>query len=184
MFQVYLVGLEAAKTYQETSKKLEERTQEEVTANVSEAYYGSVVNNARVDMLLALVAQLEKIEKDIKAYVSVGMMESIEQDKISVNLNNVKVELEKLYNIQKVLDKSQELRKVVSETNAVNSKTTSDWSNSYNKLVSELTRALSRLENNSIDFTDLIGYDENVFKKLKDDLKKLWKNDIPTTIPI
>jgi outer membrane protein len=100
----YLVGLESAKTFQMTSEKLEERTEQEVVANVSEAYYGSVVNNARVDMLLALIAQLEKIEKDVKAYVAAGMIESIEQDKIKVNLNNAQVELEKIYNLQKVFD--------------------------------------------------------------------------------
>ncbi len=100
----YLVGLQAAKTYQTLSAKLEERTEQEVVANVTKAYYGSIVNKNRVNMLQALVKQLEKIESDMDAYVKVGMQESIEKDKITVTLNNTRTELEKINNLQAVLD--------------------------------------------------------------------------------
>ena len=100
----YLVGLQAAKTYQSLSAKLEERTEQEVVANVTKAYYGSIINRNRVNMLQALVKQLEKIESDMDAYVKVGMQESIEKDKITVTLNNTRTELEKINNLQAVLD--------------------------------------------------------------------------------
>ena len=125
------------------------------------------------DVVVNLKARTSEIENSVKS-----LMQKLQGTNLSDSFT-------KGYSssLQKVLDKSQELKKTISDTNSVNSKTVADWSNSYNKLAAELTKTIAKLEGSSIDFSDLVGYDKNDLKKLTDafDLLKKKRDEIYKT---
>ena len=88
------------------------------------------------DVVVNLKARTSEIEDSIKS-----LMQKLQGTNLSDSFT-------KSYSssLQKVLDKSQELKKTISDTNSVNSKTVSDWSNSYNKLAAELTKTIAKIE--------------------------------------
>ena len=49
------------------------------------------------------------------------------------------------------------------------------WANAYDKLGLELNRVISRLENNKLDFSDLVGYDKAEYNKLISQLENVKK---------
>ena len=63
----YLVGLQAAKTYQILSQQNKDKSEEDVKANVTKAYYGALVNQERIAMILTNKGQIEKLQADYTA---------------------------------------------------------------------------------------------------------------------
>lgn len=100
----YLVGLQAARTYEILSQQNKDKSEEDIRVNVTKAYYGALVNQERIAMILTNKAQIEKLQDDARILVKEGMMEPIELSKLTVSLNNLITELEKIESLQKISD--------------------------------------------------------------------------------
>jgi len=92
----YLVGLQASRTYRELSKKATAQTKTETAVNVSKAYYGALVSDARLEIIEANIDRVTKLYSDTKALNQNGLVEKIDVDRIELSLNNLKVEKEKI----------------------------------------------------------------------------------------
>jgi len=92
----YLVGLQASRTYRELSKKATAQTKTETAINVSKAYYGALVSDARLEIIQANIDRVTKLFSDTKALNQNGLVEKIDVDRIELSLNNLKVEKEKI----------------------------------------------------------------------------------------
>lgn len=98
----FLVGLQAAKSYAELSRRNKERTQQEVLQLVSKSYYLVLINQERVGLLDANIQRLEKILKDTKALNEQGFVEKLDVDRLSVSLSNLKIERQKMQNFVEI----------------------------------------------------------------------------------
>lgn len=98
----YLVGLEAAKTYRMLSVQNTEKNKENVKIDVIKAYYGALVNKQRRELLIANKAQVARLQSDAEIMVKEGVMEPIELSKLSVSLNNLITQIEKVEAVQRI----------------------------------------------------------------------------------
>lgn len=98
----YFVVLEGAKVYEEISVKQTDMKVEDVKANVTKAYFGALVNQERKELLAANKAQIVKLQSDAEIMVNEGVMEKIELSKLSVSLNNLITEIEKVDAFQRI----------------------------------------------------------------------------------
>jgi outer membrane protein TolC len=92
----YLVGLQATKTYTELSRRSTIQTKTETAVNVSKAYYGALVADARLLIIEANIDRVTKLFNDTKALNDNGLVEKIDVDRLELTLNNLKVEKEKV----------------------------------------------------------------------------------------
>lgn len=92
----YLVGLQASRTYQELSRKQVKQTRTEVAVNVSKAYYGALVSDARLEIIEANIQRVDKLLSDTRALYQAGFVEKIDVDRLELTANNLKVEKDKM----------------------------------------------------------------------------------------
>ncbi|MEO8150983.1 MAG: TolC family protein [Bacteroidia bacterium] len=88
----YIIGLKAAKTYETLASKQTTNTKIQTAVNVSKAYYGVLVGDARLGSLRSNIDRLQKTYDDTKATFAQGFVEKIDVDRIEVALNNLKTE--------------------------------------------------------------------------------------------
>lgn len=100
----YLVGLQAAKTYAELSRKSLQQSKIETAAQVSKAYYTVLVNREYLALLNANVERIKKARDDTKAMFDNGFVEKIDYDRLEVTYNNVLVEKQKTENSIKITE--------------------------------------------------------------------------------
>jgi outer membrane protein TolC len=84
----YIVGLQAARTYRELSRKgLTQSTIQTVSA-VSKAYYTVLVSYWKLNMAVADATRLKKLMDETEALYKSGFSEKLDWDRIKVNFNN------------------------------------------------------------------------------------------------
>ena len=88
----YLVGLKAAKTYMELSRKTTAQTQIEIAEQVSKAYYGVLVNLERIELLNQNLVRLDTLLNQTRIMFQNGVAEQLDVDRLRVSYNNLKVE--------------------------------------------------------------------------------------------
>lgn len=98
----YLVGLKAANTYKELSKKTTQQSKEQTVEQVTKAYYGVLINKDRLQLFDNNILRIESLLKTTAALHENGFTESIDVDRIRVTLNNLKSERNKFYNLQEL----------------------------------------------------------------------------------
>ncbi|MBI3501473.1 MAG: TolC family protein [Bacteroidetes bacterium] len=98
----YLVGLQAAKTYLELSRKATQRTKIDVSVSVTKAYYSVLVNDERTKLVDANIARIKTLMETTKALNENGVAEKIDLDRITVTYNNLLVEKEKIQRLQQL----------------------------------------------------------------------------------
>ncbi|RYD78292.1 MAG: TolC family protein [Sphingobacteriales bacterium] len=94
----YIVGLKASKTYVDLSRRNTQRTKIETATQVTKAYYTVIVNERRLNLIDANVTRLTKIFSDTKALNEQGFVEKLDVDRLSVTLNSLEIEKQKLQN--------------------------------------------------------------------------------------
>ncbi|GAA5031250.1 transporter [Marivirga lumbricoides] len=104
----YFVGLQAAKTLRELRQKETNQSEIETVEAVTKAYYTVLINQERSELVDANINQLEELLNDTRALNENGFAESIEVDRVQVNLNNTKTEKNK---IQRGLNYAMDLLK-------------------------------------------------------------------------
>ncbi|GAB3823701.1 TolC family protein [Pontibacter rugosus] len=91
----YLIGLKAASTYTELSRKNTQRSEIEVAEQVSKAYYGVLVNSERMELLTQNLVRLDTLLSQTSTMFETGVAEKLDVDRLSVQRNNLLVEQQK-----------------------------------------------------------------------------------------
>ncbi len=98
----FFLALKAAKVYLELSTKATQRTQVEIAATVSKAYYTVLINEERMKLMDANIARIKKAMDDTKILNDNGFVEKIDLDRLTVTYNNLIIEQEKVQRLQKL----------------------------------------------------------------------------------
>ncbi|WP_266203355.1 TolC family protein [Pontibacter kalidii] len=104
----YLIGLKAAKTYTELSRKNTTQSEIEVAEQVSKAYYSVLVSGERMELLEQNIIRLDTLLFQTRIMFENGVAEKLDVDRLRVQLNNLKVEHQKT---QRLLQLSENLLK-------------------------------------------------------------------------
>ncbi|MBB6609854.1 TolC family protein [Pontibacter sp. Tf4] len=91
----YLIGLKAAKTYTELSRKTTTQTEIEIAEQVSKAYYGVLVSRERIELLNQNLVRLDTLLNQTRIMFQNGVAEQLDVDRLRVSYNNLKVEQQK-----------------------------------------------------------------------------------------
>ncbi len=98
----YFVGLQAAKEVKAFADIGVEQSKEQVVYNVTTAYYGAIVNKERANLLHINLAQLDSLLKESEIMYENGLLEKIAIQQIGVNINNLKVQINRVDNVKKL----------------------------------------------------------------------------------
>ncbi|WP_114777460.1 TolC family protein [Botryobacter ruber] len=104
----YLIGLKAAKTYTELSRKSLTQTEIEVAEQVSKAYYSVLVSRERMELLNQNLARLDTLLHQTQVMFENGVAEKLDVDRLRVTRNNLNVEKQKT---ERLLQLSEDLLK-------------------------------------------------------------------------
>ncbi|MEM9895810.1 MAG: TolC family protein, partial [Bacteroidota bacterium] len=89
----YFVGLQAARTYRELSAKDLVKVKIDVAESVTKAYYNALIAEERLTLLESNLSRLDTLLKETDQMYKAGFAEKLDVDRIRVNFNNVKVDL-------------------------------------------------------------------------------------------
>lgn len=88
----YFVGLKASRTYTELSRKEKIKSEIDVVADVSKAYYLALVNKDRLELIERNYARVDSLYRETQIMFENGFAEKIDVSRIKVQLNNLSVE--------------------------------------------------------------------------------------------
>lgn len=91
----YLIGLKAAQTYTDLSRKQSIQTETDVTELVTKAYYGVLVNRERLSLLDRNLERLQSLLHETGQIYKQGFAEKLDVDRLQVAYNNLLVEKQK-----------------------------------------------------------------------------------------
>lgn len=100
----YVVGLKAAKAYNELASMQTQASRVNLIENVSKAYYGALINKERLKLIDINQARLDSTIRQVKAMNQNGFVENIEVKRLEVAYNNLLTEKSKIENIDKTLN--------------------------------------------------------------------------------
>ncbi|MEP2023504.1 TolC family protein [Reichenbachiella sp.] len=104
----FFIGLEAAKTFTQLSKKDHIKTKIDIAEVVSKAYFGVLVNVERLALVERNYSRLDSLLQETQIMYENGFAEKIDVNRVKVQFNNVKVEKN---NYQQIVDLSESLLK-------------------------------------------------------------------------
>ncbi|RYD99121.1 MAG: TolC family protein, partial [Sphingobacteriales bacterium] len=93
------VGLQARRASIEFAQKGAEVTEEAVRANVYKIYYQLAASKYQVQIIDANIARLQKLSADTRKIYEAGFAEKLDIDKVTVQLNNLATERQKVINM-------------------------------------------------------------------------------------
>ncbi|KAF0241372.1 MAG: TolC family protein [Sediminibacterium sp.] len=92
------VGLQARRASIEFQNSAAEVTEVNIKSNIYKIYYQLIVSKTQIQLLDANIGRLEKLSNDIGALYKNGFAEKIDQDKLAVQLTNIRTEKIKALN--------------------------------------------------------------------------------------
>ncbi|QDA59777.1 TolC family protein [Hymenobacter jejuensis] len=104
----YLIGLKAAKTYEQLSVRQTKQTEIDVVEQVSKAYYSTLVAGERLELLARNVRRLDTLLYQTQQTFKQGFVEKLDVDRLQVQANNLKIEEQ---NARRLIDLSVALLK-------------------------------------------------------------------------
>ncbi|KOY85933.1 hypothetical protein AD998_07055 [bacterium 336/3] len=104
----YLVGLQAAQTYTQLSKRNTETSKIATAENVTKAYFSLLVAKERVTLLDNNLSRLDSLLKDVRALNKQGFAENLDLNRLEVTANNLRSEKNK---VDRLIQLSNELLK-------------------------------------------------------------------------
>ncbi|WP_400192475.1 TolC family protein [Hymenobacter sp. B81] len=104
----YLLGLKAAKVYEQLSVKQTQQSEIDVAEQVSKAYYSTLVARERLALLARNVQRLDTLLFQTQQTYKEGFVEKLDVDRLQVQVNNLKIEQQ---NAQRLIDLSVALLK-------------------------------------------------------------------------
>lgn len=94
----YIVGLQAAKTVTELSRKNTKRQETEIRATVQKAFYTALLTQENVKLIDVNLARLDSTLRTLTELQKAGYVDKIAVDRIQVAKNNIEIERQKLQN--------------------------------------------------------------------------------------
>ncbi|RPD46330.1 TolC family protein [Hymenobacter sediminis] len=91
----YLIGLRAAKVYEDLAKKQTQQAEIDVVEQVSKAYYSTLVARERLQLLARNVQRLDTILYQTNQTFKAGFAEKLDVQRLQVQRNNLVVEQQK-----------------------------------------------------------------------------------------
>lgn len=88
----YLLGLKAAKVYQQLSVKQTKQSEIDVVEQVSKAYYSTLVAGQRLELLSRNVARLDTLLYQTQKTFEAGFAEKLDVQRLQVQRNNLRIE--------------------------------------------------------------------------------------------
>ena len=98
----YLLGLKASSVYKDLAVKSVTQSKQQVAENVTKAYYGILVNEKRLGLLALNLARLDTLLKETRALNKQGFVEKIDVQRLDVQANNLRTELENVVRLQEL----------------------------------------------------------------------------------
>ena len=95
----FFVGLEAARTFTELTRKQHVLSKIEVVEGVTKAYYTVLINYKMAELVERNFARLDTLLRDTKLMYDNGFAEKLDVDRIKVQYNNTKVEYDNMQNL-------------------------------------------------------------------------------------
>jgi outer membrane protein TolC len=95
----YIVGLQAAQAYKDLAAKSTEQSLVQTKANVTKAYYFTLINLERMYLFDVNIARVDSLLLQTKTLQKNGFVESIDVDRLEVTLNNLLTERQKFENM-------------------------------------------------------------------------------------
>ncbi|MGQ8335917.1 TolC family protein [Sunxiuqinia sp. A32] len=86
----YLIGIKTAKLYQKLSEKNQVKTERDIISQVVESYYLALISDETLEILQGNVSNLQEVYEKTEPLVEFGMMEKVDLDQLSVQLNSSK----------------------------------------------------------------------------------------------
>lgn len=106
----YFLGLKAAKQFTDLSKRIATKTEADIKIDVAKTYFLALIAKENISLLNTSYQTLSKTYNQVKALNKEGFTESLDVDRIKLQLNNLEISKEKLndqYNIVLGLLKSK-----------------------------------------------------------------------------
>ncbi|GAB3297093.1 TolC family protein [Hymenobacter humi] len=91
----YLIGLKAAKVYEQLAQKQTQQAEIDVVEQVSKAYYSTLVARSRLSLLGRNVQRLDTVLNQTRKIFKAGFAEKLDVDRLQVQRNNLVVEQQK-----------------------------------------------------------------------------------------
>ncbi|MEQ8926282.1 MAG: TolC family protein [Fulvivirga sp.] len=104
----YFVGLQAARTFTELSRKDHIKSEIDIVEAVTKAYYSVMVTQERQELVNKNYYRLDSLLKETSALYDNGFAEKIDVNRVKVQFNNIKVEFD---NFQRTLDLTKAILK-------------------------------------------------------------------------
>lgn len=98
----YLVGLKAAKVYEELSRKQTQQAEIDVIEQVNKAYYSTLVSRSRLALLSRNVQRLDTLLFQTSETFKAGLAEKLDVDRLRVQRTNLVVEQQKALRLAEV----------------------------------------------------------------------------------
>jgi outer membrane protein TolC len=98
----YLLGLKASSVYKDLAVKSVTQSKQQVAENVTKAYYGILVNEKRMGLLGLNLSRLDTLLKETRALNKQGFVEKIDVQRLDVQANNLRTELENVNRLQEL----------------------------------------------------------------------------------
>ena len=95
----WLVGLRAAGTYRRLADQTITQTKTTVAENVTKAYYSALVAEERAKLLVLNISRLDTLQYNTNEMYKQGFVEKLDLDRLYVQKNNLKAELNKVNNL-------------------------------------------------------------------------------------
>lgn len=92
----YFLGLKAAKEFTGMSKKISSKTEADIKIDVAKTYFLALIANENISLLDASCQTLTKTYNQVKALNKEGFTESLDVDRIRLQLNNLEISKQKL----------------------------------------------------------------------------------------
>jgi outer membrane protein TolC len=92
----YFLGLKAAKQFTDLSKKIATKTEADIKIDVAKTYFLALIANENISLLNASYQTLSKTYTQVKALNKEGFTESLDVDRIRLQLNNLEISKQKL----------------------------------------------------------------------------------------
>jgi outer membrane protein len=85
----YIVGIQTAKLAEKLAGKNQDKTKQDIVSQVVEGYYLVLVSEKSLKILETNIGNLREIYRKTEPMVKVGMMEKVELDQLSVQVNSL-----------------------------------------------------------------------------------------------
>lgn len=88
----FFLGVKAAKTFVEVSRKQIDASAEDIASQVSKAYYSALISRESLKILEANIERTEQMYNETKALNEEGFTEKIDVERLQITLNNLRLE--------------------------------------------------------------------------------------------